>query len=201
LLKNIVYVQYRIIMINELIDKRYSPRAFSNKMVSKEQLSELFTAASYAASAFNEQPWRFIYATQEQPEKYNQLLNCLNDGNKIWAKKAPVLIVTIAKMRFSKNNKPNNYAIYDLGQAVATMAVQATQLGLYMHQMAGFSVEKAKNNLDIPGGYSVITMIALGNLGEKKDLPDNFQQSENQPRMRNAINEFVKNGTWEQNGI
>ncbi|NOZ46686.1 MAG: nitroreductase [Chlorobi bacterium] len=188
-------------MINELIDKRYSPRAFSNKMVSKEQLSELFTAASYAASAFNEQPWRFIYATQEQPEKYNQLLNCLNDGNKIWAKKAPVLIVTIAKMRFSKNNKPNNYAIYDLGQAVATMAVQATQLGLYMHQMAGFSVEKAKNNLDIPGGYSVITMIALGNLGEKKDLPDNFQQSENQPRMRNAINEFVKNGTWEQNGI
>ncbi len=137
-------------MINSLINKRYSPRTFSNKPVDEKLLSELFQAASYAASSRNGQPWRFIYATKENPEDYNRILGCLSEWNQRWAKLAPVLIVSISKTHYEHKNYQNSHSRYDLGQAVAYFGIQAIENDLYIHQMGGFSETKAKEVLNIP---------------------------------------------------
>ena len=185
-------------MINKLIEKRYSPRAFSNKRVNTENLIELFQAASYAASSRNEQPWRFIYVTKEQPEEYHNIFECLGDWNQKWAKLVPVLIVTVAKIHYDHKNYPNSHAKYDLGQAVGTMAIQVTELGLHMHQMGGFDSVKAKNDLNIPEGYEAVSMIALGYLGEQNDLDEEFLKIESNERIRKPVSEIAFKGEWRE---
>jgi nitroreductase len=183
-------------MVNKLIDKRFSPRAFSQRMVEEEKLLTIFRAASYAASSRNEQPWNFIFATKDKPEEYGKLYDCLHEWNQRWAKLAPVLIVTVAKMHYEHKDYPNEHAWYDIGQAVATMAIQAIDMNIYMHQMGGFSAEKAKKLLHIPEGYEPVTMIAMGYHGNLNDLEEEYQKIENKERERKAFNEFVFRNSW-----
>lgn len=185
-------------MINKLIDKRYSPRSFSDKKVDIKLINEIFQAASFAASSRNEQPWRFIYATKGNPEEYEKLFNCLGEWNQKWAILAPVLIVTIAKNHYDHKNYLNSYARYDLGQAVGTLAIQVTELGLYMHQIGGFSADKAKKELEIPDGYEAVSMITLGYLGNKEDLEEGYRKVENKPRSRKPVAEIVFKGKWKE---
>src|SRR6478736_8908287 len=130
--------------IEEILKRRWSPRAFSNRMVGPDKLLSLFEAARWAASSFNEQPWSFILTTKEKPEEHAALLSCLMEKNQQWAHLAPVLMVSVAKLNFAKNGKPNRHAFHDVGLAMGTMLVQATALGLFVHQMAGFSVDKVR---------------------------------------------------------
>lgn len=184
------------IEINELIQNRWSPRAFDNRPVEDEKLAALFNAASWAPSAMNEQPWRFVYATKENPEAYGKLLSCLVEANQVWAKEAPVLILTIAKTNYSNNGGPNAYAWHDTGLATAKMALQATELGLHLHIMGGYSADKAREVLGIPEGYEPVSMIALGYLGDASQLPDHLRAREGAPRNRKPLQELVINGTW-----
>jgi hypothetical protein len=43
-----------------VVHARWSPRAFAPREVSPADLKKLFEAARWAASSFNEQPWRFL---------------------------------------------------------------------------------------------------------------------------------------------
>ncbi|MBN2757603.1 MAG: nitroreductase family protein [Bacteroidales bacterium] len=122
----------------ELIKTRWSPRSFSAKEITKEQILSLFEAASWAASAYNEQPWMFIYATKNESVLYNKILNTLSEWNRNWAKNAPVLILSACKLKFSHTDKENRTAFYDLGQAVNSLSLQAISMDLYIHQMSGF---------------------------------------------------------------
>lgn len=144
------------------ISKRFSPTTFTNQAVTKEQIDTLFTAAGRAASAFNEQPWRFVYAFKEDETAFNNLLDCLVEGNRAWAKDAAVLVITTAKKTFSKNDKLNVTYKHDLGLAVGNFCAQATAMGLHLHQMGGFSAEKAIQNLNIPADFEPVTAIAIG---------------------------------------
>src|SRR5213078_4673493 len=128
--------------IEEILQRRWSPRAFSDRMVESEKLQSLFEAARWAPSTFNEQPWAFIVATKQNLEEHARLLSCLAEKNQQWARLAPVLMVSVAKLNFDKNGKPNRHAFHDVGLAVGTMIVQATSLDLFVHQMAGFAPEK-----------------------------------------------------------
>ena len=112
--------------IHELLQKRWSPRAFADKAVEPAKLRSLLEAARWAPSSNNEQPWAFFVATREQPEEYAQLLGCLVEFNQSWAKGAPVLMLTAAHRRFTKNDQENRNAYHDLGLAVANLTVQAT---------------------------------------------------------------------------
>ena len=128
--------------IEEILRRRWSPRAFSDRIVEPEKLQSLWEAARWAASSFNEQPWYFIVATKQKLEEHARLLSCLVEKNQQWARLAPVLMVSIAKLNFEKTGKPNRHAFHDVGLAMGNMLVQATALGLFVHQMAGFSPEK-----------------------------------------------------------
>ncbi|PKQ64364.1 nitroreductase [Labilibaculum filiforme] len=184
--------------IHELVDKRWSPRAFSNKEIEPEKVQSLFEAASFAASCFNEQPWRFIYAVKEYPERYEQLLSCLVEFNKMWVKTAPMIILTLASKKFAQNQKENWHARHDLGLAIGNMSAQATGMGLYLHQMAGFHVEKAREMFEIPDQFDVVTMIAVGYLGDPAQLPDNIREMESGKRLRRPLNTILFDGDWEE---
>lgn len=182
--------------MHELIEKRRSPRAYSTRPVEPEKLSELFEAARWAASCFNEQPWRFIYAAREDKENFARLFDCLVEKNQLWVKNAPLLMLTVACGTFAHNGKPNRHAWHDVGLAMGNFTLQASALGLYVHQMAGFSPDKARENLRLPEGYDPVAMVAVGYLGDIGQLPEDFRQYETAPRSRKALEELVHYGVW-----
>jgi nitroreductase len=186
-------VQYPI---HDLIRRRWSPRAFDVRPVEPEKLASLFEAARWAASSYNEQPWRFVVATKEQTVDYQRLLGCLMDMNQAWAKAAPVLVITVAKQFFDHNNKPNRCALHDLGQAVANLAIEATNLGLVIHQMGGVHLDKAREALGIPEGYDPVTAIAIGYPGDPATLSDDLRERELAARERNPQSAFMFAGKW-----
>ena len=182
--------------IEELIRRRWSPRAFSDRMVEREKLASLFEAARWAPSSFNEQPWSFIVATKDKPDEYARLLSCLMEKNQQWAQLAPVLMVSVAKLNFAKNGKPNRHAFHDVGLAMGTMLVQATALGLFVHQMAGFSVESVREMYGLPEGFDPVAVIAVGYPADPEALPESFREQEVAPRRRKPISDFVFEDKW-----
>ena len=184
--------------IEDLLRRRWSPRAFSDRMVEPEKLLSLFEAARWAPSSFNEQPWSFIVTTSHEPEEYARLLNCLVEKNQQWARLAPVLAVSIAKMNFDRGGKPNRHAFHDVGLAVGNLLVQATALGLVVHQMAGFSAEKVRNDFAVPEGFEPVAAIAIGYPAAADVLPEPFRAQELEPRQRKPVAGFVFQGRWGQ---
>ena len=182
--------------INDLTAKRSSPYCFSKSKVSREDLYSLFEAARWAASSYNEQPWSYIVAMREDNEEFERLLSCLVEGNQRWAASAPVLVLGITSLNFSRNGKPNRAAIHDLGQASANLALEATARGLSVHQMIGILPDKARELYAIPQGHEPMTAIAVGYQGEPKDFPDDLQQRDANRRPRKPLKEFVFGARW-----
>ena len=187
--------------IEEILQRRWSPRAFSDRMIERDKLESLFEAARWAPSSFNEQPWHFIIATKQNQEEFAALLNCLVEKNQQWARLAPVLMVSVAKLNFEKNGKPNRHAFHDVGLAMGNMCVQATALGLFVHQMAGFSPEKVRELYGIPNGFDPVAAIAIGYAAETDVLPEPFRDQEIAPRKRKSIETFVFQRVWGESSL
>lgn len=176
---------------NQLIRNRKSTVTFSDKPIGEETLVRLFEAARWSPSSRNEQPWRFIVYQKQNTEGFNKIISCLHTANQDWAAYAPMLVLSIAKEQHAYNNKPNEYAVYDVGQAVAYMTLQATMEGVYAHQMAGFDKQKTKELFGIPSGFEPVTVIAFGYLGKLIDFPKNLMAREMQSRSREPIQDIV----------
>ncbi|MDX1933724.1 MAG: nitroreductase family protein [Capsulimonadales bacterium] len=184
--------------VHELISHRWSPRAFSHRPVEPETLHSLLEAARWSASCFNEQPWRYLIVTRDEPEAFARLLETLVEFNQNWAKSAPVLMVSVAKKTFARNGMPNAHAAYDTGQATAALALQATALGLQIHQMAGFSPEKVRSAFSLPEDYEPMAAIALGYPGAPESLPEEYREGETAPRKRHPIASFAFLNGWDR---
>lgn len=182
--------------IQELLAQRWSPYAFQNRLVSEADLCSLFEAARWSASSYNEQPWNYLVATQENPDQFQQLLSCLTEGNQIWAKNAPVLALGIASLKFTRNHEDNRAATHDLGLATGNLSVEATARGIYVHQMIGIFPDKARDLFDIPDNYEVWTGLAIGYLGDPNTLPDALKERDLMLRQRKPLNQFVFGGQW-----
>lgn len=177
----------------ETIQIRRSKRAYSDRPIEPEKIQSLFEAARWAPSSLNEQPWVYIYATKEQPSLWGKLFDALADSNKIWAERAPLLIMSLVRKNFVRNEKPNGSARYDLGAANAFLTLQATHLGLNVHQMGGFDRQQATVNLNVPDTHEVAVMIAVGYSGDPDMLPENLKERELSPRERYRQDAFVMN--------
>jgi nitroreductase len=182
--------------MHELLEKRWSPVAFSPRSVEPSKLRSVLEAARWAPSSFNEQPWVFLVSTKDDREAYERLLGCLAEGNRVWAQHAPVLMLSVAKLHFALNGKPNRHALHDVGAASAYLTMQATALGLYVHQMAGYDVERARREFSIPSGYEPAAAIALGYLGDDTVLPEKLRGRSPLTRNRKPLSEFVFSGSW-----
>ena len=175
---------------------RWSPRAFADKPVEHAKLQRLFEAARWAASSYNEQPWRFILATKENQPEYDQALACLLEANQDWAKTAPVIVLTAISTKFARNDKPNRVALHDLGLAVGNLTHQATEEGLFVHQMAGVNLDKVRQTYHIPDDFEPATSLVIGYIGEPDILPENLQDTERAPRERKPFSDLVFSDDW-----
>jgi len=176
--------------INDLARRRWSPRAFLNIPVEKEKIRAILEAARWSASAMNEQPWRFILG-QKPDNTWQMIFDTLADGNQVWVKSVPVLLLVIGKTNFSNDQSPSTIYPYDTGQAVAHLSLEAAHQGLFVHQMGGFSAEKATRSFQIPEEYKPLTVVAIGNIGSPEILPENLKKRELSPRVRKPLEELV----------
>src|SRR5512142_1034145 len=168
--------------VNELIAQRWSPSAFADRPVSKDDLLSLFEAARWAPSSYNEQPWSYIVATKANAEEFERLLTCLVEANQAWAKAAPVLAIGCTSLRFARNGQPNAAAVHDLGLASASLTLEATARGLFVHQMIGILPDRAREQYDIPDDVRPLTGIAIGYQGDPNALPEKYRQRDLSPR-------------------
>ena len=182
--------------VHELIRERWSPRAFSRKEISSEDLRSLFEAARWAPSSSNEQPWAFIVATRNDNENFTKALQPLVEFNVNWAKNAYLLGFAVAELAFAKNKTPNRNAHYDTGAAMSQLTTEATSRGIFVHQMAGFDPDTAREVFEIPSGWDAIAAFAMGYPGDPASLPQPYRDRETAPRVRKPIREFVMNGKW-----
>lgn len=179
-----------------LILERWSPRAMSGEALSDKELMDLFEAARWAPSSFNNQPWRFIYAKRNTPS-WKVLFDLLVEGNQVWAKNAAVLVVVVSFNRFEKNNKPAITHSFDTGAAWMALALEGFNKGLVTHGMQGFDYKKAKKVLKIPKDYTVEAMLAIGLPAPKEVLPIEVQKRE-APSDRRPLKEIVMEGKFKK---
>ncbi|MEX0887610.1 MAG: nitroreductase family protein [Phycisphaeraceae bacterium] len=185
--------------IHELLVRRWSPRAFAERPVEAAKLRRLFEAARWAASSFNEQPWRFFLATRDDPARFEQAVSCLVEGNQAWARHAPVLILTAIHTRFTRNDKPNRVALHDLGLAMGSLTLQATAMDLHVHQMAGVKLDRVREVYALPEAFEPQTAAAVGyGTSDLSRLPANLHDAERGPRERLPLAEFVYSESFGQ---
>ncbi len=181
--------------IHDLLQQRWSPRGFDSRPIEQDKLLSILEAGRWSPSSGNVQPWRFLVATQDNPNEYTKLLACLNESNQEWAKYAPVLMIAVAKIE-RKPGKPNRHYAHDTGIALGHMVIQAFALDIYTHMMGGFNVEKSRETYQIPDGYEPMTAVAFGYLGTTKNLSERNQERENSLRERLPLSEITFRGTW-----
>lgn len=179
--------------ILEVILNRYSPRAMSGENISHEELLQMFEAARWAPSSYNNQPWRFIYAHRDTPA-WNKLFNLMVPFNQSWTKNAGVLIIALSAKNFGYNNKPSRTHSFDTGAACENLALQGEAMGLVVHGMEGFDYDRTKKELNIPDDFTVEAMFAIGRPGDIQDLPKELQEKET-PSGRKLIEEFIFEGS------
>jgi len=176
------------------IAMRWSPYRFDARPIEDAQLITCLEAARWAASSFNDQPWFFIVARRQETEAFEAMLGCLMEANRGWAARAGAVLCTVVRTTFEYNQKPNRVALHDLGQAAAHFSLQAAQLGLQVHQMAGVQLDQVRTRYHIPEGYEPQTAIAIGypdmtapTTAEDHELEDR----QSGPRKRNSLSEQV----------
>ena len=184
--------------IEPLLQQRWSPRAFAARPVEPAKLLRLWEAARWSASCSNQQPWYFLVATREDAGEYARMLSCLRENNQQWAAHVPVLMVSVAKLSFDMNGQPNRYAFHDVGLAVANLIVQATALGLCVHQMAGFYPDKVRELYGVPDDFEPVAGIVLGYPGDPAILSEELRQRELALRVRKPLESFIFQGAWGQ---
>jgi nitroreductase len=184
--------------IHELLAKRWSPYAFDQRPVPEGDLHSLFEAARWAPSSYNEQPWSFLVATREDAREFERILSCLEEGNQAWAKAAPVLVLAVVSLKFSRSKQDNRAAVHDLGLAAANLVVEATSRGLSVHQMIGILPDKAREVFGIPEHSEAWTALAIGYKGDPSKLPAGLKERDLMPRNRKPLSQFVFTGKWGQ---
>lgn len=182
--------------IHDLIAQRWSPYAFAPRPIPEEDLEMCLEAARWAPSSYNDQPWSFLLARRQDEEAFERLLGCLNPGNQAWARDAGALLLTVVRRAFHHNGKPNKACEHDIGLAAATLSVQATALGLHVHQMIGIDPDKARETYGVPEGHDVLTAIAIGYADTSRDRQDELAGRDAKSRSRRPLAETVFSGAW-----
>ena len=177
--------------INQVISDRYSPVVFSSKSIMEEKLISLFEAARWAPSSYNEQPWSFIVGIKNKDENYQKLFDCLVEANQYWAKYAPVLVLSMARVNSDVTGKPNRFAQYDTGMAVGNLLAQATSLGLFVHQMGGYNIGMVSDFFQLENEYEPMALMAIGYKGDIELFPEDLKERESKRRFRKPLDEIL----------
>lgn len=174
------------------IKKRWSPRAFSTEIPDVQILRRMFEASRWAASSYNEQPWRFIIGIKGKTDTYERIFSTLKSNNQEWASSAPILMINCCKMTFTHKGKENRCAAYDTGAAVAQMILQLQSEGVLARQIAGFFPAQAIAAFNIPEDFRPICAMAIG----YSNNSDNSINEALPTRVRNSFDDFIFTDSW-----
>ena len=178
--------------VDAIFTDRWSPRAFTDEPITAEQTAALFEAARWAPSCYNEQPWHFRYAVSQSDREL--FAEALVEKNREWAQHAPMLLFVLCRKNFVQTGKPNRHAVFDAGAAWMSLALQARRLGLYAHGMAGFSVEKAAEVMNVSlDEYEIMAAVAVGRRGAPSALSDEMAAVE-KPNSRKLLADVAGEG-------
>lgn len=184
--------------VDPLFLERWSPRAFDGTAVAQEDLDTMFDAARWAPSAFNYQPWRFLYAHRDDAD-WSRFLGLLAPFNQTWVANAGVIVFVLSDTLMaapgSQDFKPSHSHSFDAGAAWATLALQATRMGYHCHAMTGVDFDKARAELAVPERFRIETAIAIGRQGDKSILPEALAARE-APSDRKPVESFARAGNF-----
>jgi nitroreductase len=180
--------------IDKLFLDRWSPRAMTGDAISEEDLMSLFEAARWAPSSYNNQPWRILYARRDT-EHWQTFFDLMVEFNQSWAKNAAVLVFFISKTHFDFNGEPSVTHSFDTGAAWENLALQGWLKGLVVHGMQGFDYAAARVTLNIPEGFEVEAMAAIGLPADPGKLPEELRERE-APSERRKLEETICEGTF-----
>lgn len=186
------------VAIHPLLANRWSGRAYdSDREIEAEVLTSLFEAIRWSPSCFGDEPWRFIVCNKTtNPDAWKNAFECLMEGNQAWAKDAPVLMLGVCDTVLSKNGKSNRWGQFDTGAASMSLCVQATELGLMVHQMGGYDAELARSIFNIPDQFICLSMISLGYQLPLERMSEDQKERELSPRQRSPLQEKFFEGSW-----
>ncbi|WP_415378602.1 nitroreductase family protein [Halosimplex sp. TS25] len=182
--------------VDSIFVNRWSPRAMTGESLPESEYLPLFEAARWAPSAFNNQHWRFVYATREDDE-FETFLDLLNDANRSWAADAGVLVALFSKTTLEHSGEPAATRSFDTGAAWQNLALEGSRRGLAVHPMAGFDWGAAHDALDVPEDeFDIEAMIAIGERADPETLPADLRERE-QPSGRKSVEEITHRGSFE----
>ena len=186
------------VKINELIANRWSGRVYDpDRDIKDDEIIKLLEAARWAPSCYGDQPWRYIIFNKSQNNPaWTSAVSCLSEGNQNWARNAPVLMLAIADSRLTRNGDPNRWGQYDTGAASMSLCIQATELGLMVHQMGGFDANKSRQLFSIPDQFIPMAMLAIGYQLPLEKIPDEDKDRELLERNRRPLGDNFFKGTW-----
>ena len=177
------------IPVHPLLAERWSPRGFDRlHEVSDDQVTALLEAARWAPSAANTQPWRFL-VTRRGEDAHSQLFAALASGNQAWAHAASALILVAA--RTAADATPQPWALYDTGQAVASLVTQAQAQGLAVHQMGGFDSDAVRAEFALHPELTPVVVLAVGRADPNAELPSHLAARETAPRTRHPVSDLL----------
>ncbi|KNC06320.1 nitroreductase family protein [Pseudomonas sp. RIT-PI-a] len=184
--------------IHEQFINRWSPRAFEPVEIEQDTLLSFFEAARWAASAYNSQPWRFLYARRGTPN-WERYLGLLNEFNRSWAQHSSAIVIIASKTTFTApgatEESPALWHTFDTGSAWAHLALQASISGWHTHGMAGFDQDKTREELKVPAEYALHAAVAIGKLGDKATLAE-YLQGRELPSPRLSLTQLVAEGDF-----
>ena len=182
--------------IDPLFLERWSPRAFTGEAIPEADLLTMIEAGRWAASSYNSQPWRFLYARRDTPH-WARFLGLLVPFNQSWAMHASALVVLVSNSMMrppgADKDVPSHSHSLDTGAAAGNFALQATRMGWHVHGMVGFDIERAFTELNVPQGHRVEAAYAVGRIGDKARLPEALQARET-PNTRRPLKEIAFEG-------
>ena len=177
--------------VMDVLEQRWSPRAFDrDEVLDENRLGPAFEAARWSPSSGNSQPWTFMVGFRGD-DVFQTIVGTMASGNQVWAEHAGAVVANIASVVDAEGN-PQSHAVYDLGQAVAHFSVQATAEGLMVHQMSGFDAQTLGRELELDSSQRVVTLMAIGSMGDPAELPEKLQLREAQPRSRKSLSEIMR---------
>lgn len=180
--------------IDSLFVNRWSSYAMSGESLEEAEYRPLFEAARWAPSSFNNQHWRFVYATREDDE-WETFVDLLSDGNRRWATDAALLGVIVSKTTYDHNGKPAPTHSFDTGAAWQNLALEGARRGLVVHGIGGFDDDRAAVELAVPDEFDVEAMFAVGRRAPSETLPEDLQQRD-LPNGRKPLDEIVHHGRF-----
>ena len=182
--------------VHPIIRGRFSSRLMDpDRPIPHEVVEAILEAARWAPSSGNGQPWRYIIFDDRSPHELDKARNLLNPSNRVWAGRAPALILAVTR-EIRSGGKFNLYAQHDLGLANQNLLQQASWMGLHVRPMAGFDQGGAEDTFSIPEGFRAMVMIALGYPGKLEDVDQEVQAKEELPRQRKPQEQFGFLGGW-----